>query len=668
MATLATETWTGTTGAAWPAQWTSFTTLGTGGSSTLQANAGRLTTPVGSASYPSQSAYLSGMAATPDTDLVVSFRGTVSAVEQYVALAVDVQSTTSSSVAAWMPSTGYALLMSYGATASVSAIDLYKPETNGSTSLQTSSVTLTGTTQYTVRFQRIGSAIRARIWATGSSEPATWNINYTDASPAAAGKVRLTAIPGAVATARSFDFDDLTVTDGVAGPAAVDAPLSGSGTLAAALTPSATRSADLSGSGSVSASATPVAAAPASAFVKQLAGGQENGGTSSHPVTLGAAPGAGNTLVLGLRVPSSRSVTAVTDSRGNTWTQDAVSGTSNVNVVVYRCTPAIPLQAGDTVTATTSGAANLGYQLLEFAGLVASPVDQTATTASLSAVSLTAGPMPTTASAREVLVSFVGTGVAQSQITAPTGWTAVPNGTDPPFVQAAYLDVTATGAYQAAWSWSSATTGAVAVIAYKVGAAVAASGFGADPFGSSPFGGGSLASPTVTASLAGSGTLTATLTPRQPLAASLAGSGTVVSSVAAVGVPTVSPSLLGSGALSVSLAPKAGLSAAVSGVGLLFAPTQVSPTARSVVLTGSGSLSAAITRPPLTASFTGSGQLTAVSGRVIAVLRATEPIWLGSGAEAELAYTAGDVVAVSAVANWPEAFDGKVALSATDRS
>lgn len=69
----------------------------------------------------------------------------------------------------------------------------------------------------TVRVQVVGTAptvIRARVWAEGTPEPASWQVTTTDATPALQG-------PGAVAlsvftggsTATRFSFDDLVVSD-----------------------------------------------------------------------------------------------------------------------------------------------------------------------------------------------------------------------------------------------------------------------------------------------------------------------------------------------------------------------------------------------------------------------------------------------------------------------
>ena len=69
MTVLATETWTGSNGAAWPAQWSG--TLGSGASRTIQGNRGRLT-PIPSAWSGDARAYLSGMTATADVDIVVN--------------------------------------------------------------------------------------------------------------------------------------------------------------------------------------------------------------------------------------------------------------------------------------------------------------------------------------------------------------------------------------------------------------------------------------------------------------------------------------------------------------------------------------------------------------------------------------------------------------------
>jgi hypothetical protein len=57
------------------------------------------------------------------------------------------------------------------------------------------------------------TAISAKIWATGTTEPANWQINATDATPLAAGSVGLSGNRSGSATAAlGVSFDSFRVT------------------------------------------------------------------------------------------------------------------------------------------------------------------------------------------------------------------------------------------------------------------------------------------------------------------------------------------------------------------------------------------------------------------------------------------------------------------------
>lgn len=60
-----------------------------------------------------------------------------------------------------------------------------------------------------VRFQAIGSTIRAKVWAVGSSEPATWSLETTDTSISTAGVFQLSH--NFSSGARAVFIDDIAV-------------------------------------------------------------------------------------------------------------------------------------------------------------------------------------------------------------------------------------------------------------------------------------------------------------------------------------------------------------------------------------------------------------------------------------------------------------------------
>lgn len=75
---------------------------------------------------------------------------------------------------------------------------------------------LTAGTWYRVRFQTIGSTVRARLWPAASAEPSSWGVTATDSYWTAAGPITLGAIGGDAVGSDVF-LDDVVISD----PAAV---------------------------------------------------------------------------------------------------------------------------------------------------------------------------------------------------------------------------------------------------------------------------------------------------------------------------------------------------------------------------------------------------------------------------------------------------------------
>ncbi len=67
-------------------------------------------------------------------------------------------------------------------------------------------------TWYKVRFQAIGTTIRAKIWLATDTEPANWGISATDSTFTAAGPIGI-GVGGGNATGSTCDFDDAVVSD-----------------------------------------------------------------------------------------------------------------------------------------------------------------------------------------------------------------------------------------------------------------------------------------------------------------------------------------------------------------------------------------------------------------------------------------------------------------------
>jgi hypothetical protein len=85
------------------------------------------------------------------------------------------------------------------------------PSGYSGTVVATQSRTFTAGTVYSFRFRAIGGAIKARVW-TGT-EPGTWDLEYTDGSPLAAGYAGITVGNGEAANSYTW-FDDIVVSSG----------------------------------------------------------------------------------------------------------------------------------------------------------------------------------------------------------------------------------------------------------------------------------------------------------------------------------------------------------------------------------------------------------------------------------------------------------------------
>lgn len=215
-AVVATEDWTGTTGNPWPATpntWTHSQVNGTNGSNTIQGNAGRQTSP-STTTYNTYRSFLSSMPNVLDTDVTVKFV-VPTQVECYPAIGI------SSDGVAWnndgsYSQNAYQIVMQFTTSAATGKLELTRMKNSVQTALGAAiTKTLTAGTQYQVRIQRQGTAVRVRLWPAASAEPGTWDFNVTEtlANMPPAGKVGLNFQSGAVAANRTVDWDDLIVTD-----------------------------------------------------------------------------------------------------------------------------------------------------------------------------------------------------------------------------------------------------------------------------------------------------------------------------------------------------------------------------------------------------------------------------------------------------------------------
>ncbi|MEA2587695.1 MAG: hypothetical protein QOH66_622 [Actinomycetota bacterium] len=200
----------------------------------------------------------------------------------------------------------------------------------------------------------------------------------------------------------------------------------------------------------------------------QKKGAQSAGNTSGLVVTLDAPPTPGNLLVA-----ACNSDATVSTPAGFTLAVSAVSGQGLY--IFYRV-----VQAGDgsSVTFAPSVADSCAGGVIEYSGLTATPLDQTASnTTNSSATSLATGTTPTTNQASELVIVVVGPHANNNHPWVLSSWSAgytsqieEPNGlaTVGSASSACHIGdqiVGATGAYAATGTWAPASSDAGAAIA-----------------------------------------------------------------------------------------------------------------------------------------------------------------------------------------------------------
>ena len=102
--------------------------------------------------------------------------------------------------------TGYRLMLTTSGTINLA---------RNTSTVATVSKTITATTLYKVRFRAQSGYVNVRVWDAAGAEPGTWDIEYVDPSPLTDFRWLLGCLAdGSTATARSADFDDVSVTTG----------------------------------------------------------------------------------------------------------------------------------------------------------------------------------------------------------------------------------------------------------------------------------------------------------------------------------------------------------------------------------------------------------------------------------------------------------------------
>jgi hypothetical protein len=200
-----TESWTGADGSAWPSAWTVATNHSGTTTIDVQSNTGRLGMVNASSTF--MTAIPSNWSAA-DGSMLLRWKPDS---------ANNVAFMLRESGGGWAQQ--YAYSLNYNPTSG-----LYLGKTvNYTSSALTGNASLPGTTTqwYDVRFEVTGSAVRARVWLDGTSEPSGWTLTANSTAITGAGGAAIQI--GAASTSATYQsfFDDLSLTSG-------DLPPSGS--------------------------------------------------------------------------------------------------------------------------------------------------------------------------------------------------------------------------------------------------------------------------------------------------------------------------------------------------------------------------------------------------------------------------------------------------------
>jgi hypothetical protein len=195
--TLATETWTGADGAAWPAQWVAAGT-GANSSATLVDNTGQIS--AGSTGYYAFGQFLNGMIPTTDFDITVDV-GLTGALEQYHTVGWGTSAALNNDFSS-LPAVGYAVSVRAGTCAVYRGADAVS--LSGEIAF-----TFTAGVRVNVQFTKTGSLLSAWVWSVGQTKPVSPQWSGSDATVGGSGKVLLACGNGGGAA--PVTYDNLTV-------------------------------------------------------------------------------------------------------------------------------------------------------------------------------------------------------------------------------------------------------------------------------------------------------------------------------------------------------------------------------------------------------------------------------------------------------------------------
>jgi hypothetical protein len=172
---------------------------GSAGSVSILTNRARITTAANAGAWVHLEA--ASMASQVNTDVLAVFSTPTQAA---CSLQVSIDSVGDPQAANGTTSTGFYVQVDIGTTAAAGAVTIYQ---NGVAQTTPVVKTITVTTQYNVRFRRVGLQHEVKLWQAGTTEPAAWDATYTVQGTAAqAGVVGISVVTGD-GTARSIDVD-----------------------------------------------------------------------------------------------------------------------------------------------------------------------------------------------------------------------------------------------------------------------------------------------------------------------------------------------------------------------------------------------------------------------------------------------------------------------------
>lgn len=223
MTTLASDTWTGSNGDPWGSTWTTGLTPA-GGGATIQSNAGRLTCGT-AGGYSGADRVARRVDITAPTDAVALFKFRWPGGEETFPLFYVRSTNTSLDTQG-----GYFVSFDFGGDSVAVGVG----SSYSSTDLDTFAFSFAADTWYWCRFGVVGSALKARVWADGGSEPAAWDSEVTDTTHAGAGSGCGFTVGAGAAGGERWEVDDFTLEDVFPSTAgAVTGTLTGSATVTA---------------------------------------------------------------------------------------------------------------------------------------------------------------------------------------------------------------------------------------------------------------------------------------------------------------------------------------------------------------------------------------------------------------------------------------------------